>query len=243
MNHNNTQLTTTHTTHTHTTHTHTTVRSDKSQRITTGPIGDWQKNLSEAEKTRLTKQQKIQRDAVIAGRKAMKMKLNSLKAQADRAKMDDKSRLQFLMEKADIFASSSSSSSGDGAKKKKGRPRTKSADEAGRRGKNRMTEEEEDKRMLAQKASLAIRVSTQPRSISKKTGTMRDYQLEGLNWMINLFTQGINGILADEMGLGKTLQSISVLAFIRDAFGIEQHHLVVVRGVLIYPSNTTSITV
>ena len=39
---------------------------------------------------------------------------------------------------------------------------------------------------------------------------MRDYQLEGLNWMINLFTQGINGILADEMGLGKTVQVLAL---------------------------------
>ena len=31
----------------------------------------------------------------------------------------------------------------------------------------------------------------------------RQYQLEGLNWMIRLQENGINGILADEMGLGK----------------------------------------
>ena len=34
-------------------------------------------------------------------------------------------------------------------------------------------------------------------------GTMRDYQIDGLNWMIGLYDNGINGILADEMGLGK----------------------------------------
>jgi SWI/SNF-related matrix-associated actin-dependent regulator of chromatin subfamily A member 5 len=45
-------------------------------------------------------------------------------------------------------------------------------------------------------------------------GKMRDYQLEGLNWMISLHTRGLNGILADEMGLGKTLQSISLLAYL-----------------------------
>lgn len=31
----------------------------------------------------------------------------------------------------------------------------------------------------------------------------RAYQLEGLNWMIRLRENGINGILADEMGLGE----------------------------------------
>ena len=30
-------------------------------------------------------------------------------------------------------------------------------------------------------------------------GTMRAYQLEGLNWMIKLHDNGINGILADEV--------------------------------------------
>ncbi len=33
----------------------------------------------------------------------------------------------------------------------------------------------------------------------------RAYQLEGLNWMIRLQDNGINGILADEMGLGESL--------------------------------------
>ena len=45
------------------------------------------------------------------------------------------------------------------------------------------------------------RLTVQPSCI--KFGTMRQYQIEGLNWMIKLFDQGINGILADEMGLGE----------------------------------------
>lgn len=32
---------------------------------------------------------------------------------------------------------------------------------------------------------------------------LKEYQLKGLNWLANLYEQGINGILADEMGLGK----------------------------------------
>lgn len=32
-----------------------------------------------------------------------------------------------------------------------------------------------------------------------KTGKMRDYQIRGLNWLISLYENGINGILADEM--------------------------------------------
>jgi ATP-dependent DNA helicase len=32
---------------------------------------------------------------------------------------------------------------------------------------------------------------------------LRDYQLAGVQWMISLYENGLNGILADEMGLGK----------------------------------------
>jgi hypothetical protein len=41
------------------------------------------------------------------------------------------------------------------------------------------------------------RINVQPSVI--KGGLMRKYQLEGLNWLIHLFDNGINGILADEM--------------------------------------------
>ncbi|KAK6343355.1 hypothetical protein TWF730_010946 [Orbilia blumenaviensis] len=54
----------------------------------------------------------------------------------------------------------------------------------------------------------------QPRLV---TGcVMKEYQLEGLEWMASLFENGLNGILADEMGLGKTLQTISLFAFLRE---------------------------
>ena len=42
-------------------------------------------------------------------------------------------------------------------------------------------------------------------------GKMRDYQVRGLNWMISLYENGINGILADEMGLGKTVVVAALL--------------------------------
>ena len=34
---------------------------------------------------------------------------------------------------------------------------------------------------------------------------LRDYQLDGFEWLVGLYENGLNGILADEMGLGKTL--------------------------------------
>lgn len=57
---------------------------------------------------------------------------------------------------------------------------------------------------------------------------MRDYQVRGLNWLVNLYENGINGILADEMGLGKTLQSISVLAYLKHVKGLQFHALIIV---------------
>jgi SWI/SNF-related matrix-associated actin-dependent regulator of chromatin subfamily A member 5 len=59
-------------------------------------------------------------------------------------------------------------------------------------------------------------------------GTLKPYQLEGLNWMIHLAEKGLNGILADEMGLGKTLQSISILAYQYEFLNIQGPHLIVV---------------
>ena len=38
---------------------------------------------------------------------------------------------------------------------------------------------------------------------------LKDYQLTGLNWLIQLRENNINGILADEMGLGKTVQALA----------------------------------
>lgn len=81
----------------------------------------------------------------------------------------------------------------------------KTADASGSgKSKKRISEEEEDESLLTDKHDV-VRLTKQPSVI--KFGTMRQYQLEGLSWMVNLAHQGINGILADEMGLGKTLVS------------------------------------
>lgn len=59
------------------------------------------------------------------------------------------------------------------------------------------------------------------------TAQLKEYQLKGLNWLVNLYEQGINGILADEMGLGKTLQSISVMAYLAEVHNIWGPFLVI----------------
>ncbi|DAZ95276.1 TPA: hypothetical protein N0F65_007766 [Lagenidium giganteum] len=55
---------------------------------------------------------------------------------------------------------------------------------------------------------------TQPQLLTG--GTLRTYQLEGVQWLCNLFENGLNGILADEMGLGKTIQVIALIAHLKE---------------------------
>ena len=81
-------------------------------------------------------------------------------------------------------------------------PKGKSAKGGGRMKKGRMTEEEEDKLLLENADSgtsgkVIDRLEKQP-SILVGT-TLRSYQLEGMNWMIKLFNNGLSGILADEV--------------------------------------------
>ncbi|KAI0480562.1 SNF2-family ATP dependent chromatin remodeling factor snf21 [Xylariaceae sp. FL0804] len=45
-------------------------------------------------------------------------------------------------------------------------------------------------------------------------GTLKEYQIKGLQWMISLYNNNLNGILADEMGLGKTIQTISLITYL-----------------------------
>ena len=81
------------------------------------------------------------------------------------------------------------------ASKKKGKK--------GSRGKKgRMTEAEEDEQMLksAQSKRRVIRLDVQP-SILASHCKMHAYQLEGLNWLVKLHCNGINGILADEVSI------------------------------------------
>ncbi|KAI7751444.1 hypothetical protein M8C21_020384 [Ambrosia artemisiifolia] len=61
-----------------------------------------------------------------------------------------------------------------------------------------------------------------------KGGKLRDYQLDGLNFLVNSWRNDTNVILADEMGLGKTVQSVSMLGFLQNAQKVRGPFLVVV---------------
>ncbi|VAH02281.1 unnamed protein product [Triticum turgidum subsp. durum] len=127
-----------------------------------------------------------------------------------------KGRLKYLLQQTEIFAHFAK---GSQAAEKKNRGKGRHA--------SKVTEEEEDEEYLKEEDALAAggtRLLIQPSCIN---GKMRDYQLAGLNWLIRLYENGINGILADEMGLGKTLQTISLLGYLHEFRGITGPHMVV----------------
>ena len=47
-------------------------------------------------------------------------------------------------------------------------------------------------------------------------GTLKEYQLKGLEWLVSLYNNCLNGILADEMGLGKTIQTLALLTYLME---------------------------
>jgi superfamily II DNA or RNA helicase len=53
----------------------------------------------------------------------------------------------------------------------------------------------------------------QPKSLH---ATMRPYQIEGFSWLVFLHRAKTGGVLADDMGLGKTLQTLALLAWLKE---------------------------
>lgn len=45
-------------------------------------------------------------------------------------------------------------------------------------------------------------------------GELKEYQMKGLEWLVSLYNNKLNGILADEMGLGKTIQTIALFTYL-----------------------------
>lgn len=70
------------------------------------------------------------------------------------------------------------------------------------RGRHARDEDDEDAELLRDEeadggSNQVHRLQVQPSILTG--GTLREYQLQGLNWLIHLYDNGINGILADEM--------------------------------------------
>ncbi|XP_016197018.1 ISWI chromatin-remodeling complex ATPase CHR17 isoform X2 [Arachis ipaensis] len=166
--------------------------------------------VSKREKARLKEMQKLKKQKI-------QEILDEQNAAID-ADMNNKGkgRLKYLLQQTEIFAHFAKGAQSSSQKKSKGRGRHAS----------KVTEEEEDEEYLKEEEDglASTRLVTQPSCIQ---GKMRDYQLAGLNWLIRLYENGINGILADEMGLGKTLQTISLLGYLYEFRGIKGPHMVV----------------
>ena len=47
-------------------------------------------------------------------------------------------------------------------------------------------------------------------------GRLKEYQVKGLEWLVSLYNNNLNGILADEMGLGKTIQTIGLITHLME---------------------------
>lgn len=154
------------------------------------------------------------------------------KMKADRAK-----RFEFLLKQTELFAHfiqpSAQKSPTSPLNMKLGRPRIKKDEKQSLISagdyRHRRTEQEEDEELLSESrktSNVCIRFEVSPSYV--KGGPLRDYQIRGLNWLISLYENGVNGILADEMGLGKTLQTIALLGYLKHYRNIPGPHMVLV---------------
>lgn len=62
----------------------------------------------------------------------------------------------------------------------------------------------------------AIREEVKLQSSLMVNGSLKEYQIKGLEWLVSLYNNNLNGILADEMGLGKTIQTIALVTYLME---------------------------
>ncbi|XP_050203379.1 chromatin structure-remodeling complex protein SYD isoform X2 [Mercurialis annua] len=74
----------------------------------------------------------------------------------------------------------------------------------------------------------SIKESIAEQPICLQGGKLREYQMNGLRWLVSLYNNHLNGILADEMGLGKTVQVISLICYLMETKNDRGPFLVVV---------------
>ncbi|CAH6779963.1 Smarca1 [Phodopus roborovskii] len=159
-------------------------------------------------------------------------KMVNIPLKADRAK-----RFEFLLKQTELFAHfiqpSAQKSPTSPLTMKLGRLRVKKDDKQSLISvgdyRHRRTEQEEDEELLSESrktSNVCVRFEVSPSYV--KGGPLRDYQIRGLNWLISLYENGVNGILADEMGLGKTLQTIALLGYLKHYRNIPGPHMVLV---------------
>ncbi|XRB05303.1 SWI/SNF-related matrix-associated actin-dependent regulator of chromatin subfamily A member 5 [Pycnococcus provasolii] len=176
------------------------------------PLSPSKAEIAKQERARM-RQQKALKEKELA-----RIREEQNKTAASGEGKSSKARLKYLLQQTEIFSHFIKDSEKDKkakkSKKKTGHRSDAADDDDG--------DVEADDEVVA---ATAHRLTVQPTCV---TGKMREYQLQGLNWMIHLYDNGVNGILADEMGLGKTLQSISLLGYLHEYRGITGPHLIIV---------------
>ncbi|KZP15407.1 hypothetical protein FIBSPDRAFT_1048196 [Athelia psychrophila] len=168
-------------------------------------------------------------------RKVAEGKLQEQRQEMDKAKITDAvKRYSYLLGQTELFKhfvdikrarDPEYAAMMDAQPKPKGRGRKKAGDNTAR---HRKSEKEEDDELMKEGADESDAPYVFEDSPAFIKGTMRTYQIQGLNWMVALHHNGLNGILADEMGLGKTLQTISFLSYLKHHRQVNGPHLVVV---------------
>uniref|UniRef100_A0A672RRP4 SWI/SNF-related matrix-associated actin-dependent regulator of chromatin subfamily A member 5-like n=1 Tax=Sinocyclocheilus grahami TaxID=75366 RepID=A0A672RRP4_SINGR len=161
----------------------------------------------------------------------------------EKVQTDRTNRFDYLLKQTELFAHfiqpAAQKTPTSPLKMKPGRPRIKKDEKqnllSAGDNRHRRTEQEEDEELLSESSkatSICTRFDESPSYV--KNGKLRDYQVRGLNWLISLYENGINGILADEMGLGKTLQTISLLGYMKHYRNIPGPHMVLVPKSTLY---------
>ncbi|XP_032517257.1 ATP-dependent helicase brm [Danaus plexippus] len=124
-----------------------------------------------------------------------------------------------------------------------------SQDEYGRKGghkaENKEKSEEEKNRELIKKAKVeddeykteeqtyysiahTVHESVTEQASILVNGNLKEYQIKGLEWLVSLFNNNLNGILADEMGLGKTIQTIALVTYLMEKKKVNGPFLIIV---------------
>ena len=73
-----------------------------------------------------------------------------------------------------------------------------------------------------------IREEVKEQATIMVNGKLKEYQIAGLEWMVSLFNNNLNGILADEMGLGKTIQTIGLITYLMEKKKVNGPFLIIV---------------
>lgn len=146
-------------------------------------------------------------------------------------KVDDEAsrrlaRLKFILEKSTVYTSILAERMEEDKKRFLAAQEAKKAKQdtsktGKKRGRAQRADEDFQTKRLKTESGEPVAVEAEEHPVFEQpalvTGAkLKQYQLEGVQWMVSLDQNGISGILADEMGLGKTLQTIAFSAYLRE---------------------------